>query len=192
MHRVVAPRTARAPAAAILVAAALLLPGCGEDDQVQPNETAVSTTGAPGTAPPTTESSTTTGGDKPVPLDGLEEATSRWEAAGIDDYTMSYRRTCFCPAYTVQVTVVDGEVTSAEAIEGLPGELPPTTQPIPDDEQFTVEDLFGQAIEAYETADRTTVTYDAELGYPTIIDVDPIQNAIDDEYTLTVESFEAT
>ena len=34
--------------------------------------------------------------------------------------------------------------------------------------------------------------FDADLGYPTQIDLDPIENAIDDEFSVEVVSLEPT
>lgn len=45
-------------------------------------------------------------GDEP---DRLDAARVRWEAAGIDSYTWSFTRVCFCPPLTAEVRVEDGE-----------------------------------------------------------------------------------
>jgi hypothetical protein len=111
-----------------------------------------------------------------------EAARARWDAAGIDDYTIAYRQLCFCPHVAVRVEVVDGEVVNVVSLDPEP---PMSLEP---EDQLTVDDLFDEAREAFG-ADRVAITYDDELGYPITIDVDQILEAVDDEYTWTVESF---
>lgn len=56
---------------------------------------------------------------------------------------------------------------------------------------MTVEDLFEVAQDAIETADHVDISYDPDLGYPTTVSVDQILEAVDDEFTWTIESFTA-
>jgi hypothetical protein len=107
----------------------------------------------------------------------LDASRAVWDDAGITAYVYELRRECYCAlAGDFTVTVVDGVVVRAERPEhGL----------IPAEEfQFveTVDDLFGAVQEAIdERAFRFTVAYHPELGYPTVVDLDPIKNAIDEE-----------
>lgn len=114
-------------------------------------------------------------------LDELEAARRQWVEQGIDDYAFTVEVGCFCPPEfrgPFEVTVVDGEITQA-ALEGKPiGEGV--------DRRFlTIEGLFG-SVERHAYADSIEVTYHPELGYPKVIDVDPLRKAIDEELQVVV------
>jgi hypothetical protein len=73
------------------------------------------------------------------------------------------------------------QVVNAEAVEvdtSDPTQLAPS---------FSVADFFDEinAADVVVSAD-----FDADLGYPTQIDLDPIENAIDDEFSVEVVSLE--
>lgn len=109
----------------------------------------------------------------------LEQARAVWAETGPDSYRFDYFRGCFCaaPVGNFVVTVTDGTVTAAVTDPG--GESVPETTLA---ELHTVEDLFnvvGTAIKG--EVDGFRVEYDAEHGFPTLIDLDPYENAIDDE-----------
>jgi hypothetical protein len=103
-----------------------------------------------------------------------------WAEAGSADYTVTIRRSCFCPAditdpYTV--TVRGGEVESTtrwDAEVELDEFLP-----------LTVEDLFRE-VEESRFADSLTVAYHPDRGYPLRIEVDPVVNAVDEEHQTIV------
>ena len=71
---------------------------------------------------------------------------------------------------------VDGNVATVT----MSGE---TVEPV-DQTFLTVEGLFS-TIEGYAYSDEITVTYAAD-GYPTVIDLDPSRNAIDEELRIDV------
>ena len=87
----------------VLVLGVLLLTACSSDE-------VVSTGGqsGPGTTTPPTPSA-------PIPdgAAGLDQARARWTAAGIEDYSMSYRVICFCPNSVTSVEVHGGEVVNS-------------------------------------------------------------------------------
>ena len=108
-----------------------------------------------------------------------------WQALGIDDYSFEITRSCFCPPQSIGpflVTVEDGVATSV-LFEGAAA-----------DEQFTtglprtIDDVFQRLLDL-EDAAEVVVAWDAEHGFPSHADVDPIPNAIDDEFSLLVTSF---
>lgn len=105
----------------------------------------------------------------------LEDAEQRWDAAGIDDYAYTLTWRCFCPEGGVPVTieVQAGEVVASTAEEELDATYEARTVP---DLFDTVRDAIASAPDAFE------VTYDATLGYPTMLEVDPMANALDEEY----------
>ncbi|MFL6069846.1 MAG: DUF6174 domain-containing protein [Actinomycetes bacterium] len=55
----------------------------------------------------------------------------------------------------------------------------------------TIDGLFVELGRAMKGADQVDVTYDAETGVPTQINVDWIRNAIDDEIGYAVTNFRA-
>ena len=117
------------------------------------------------------------------PLEALAEHQARWTAKGIDDYTFTIARQCFCPfTDPVEVTVVDGRATAftragqpveAREIQGLPA---------------TVPELFA-IIAAQAGAAELAVAWDPAFGFPTSIQVDSVANAIDDEFGFLVTDF---
>jgi len=120
----------------------------------------------------------------------LQTNQDKWEKSGITHYRFDLFIGCFCAfrdKMPLHIEVKDGEVVSISYVDGTPA---PT-----DDEFFnrfaTFERIFldlqsGPASEA----DEITVEYDPTYGFPTIVNVDQIKLAMDDEYHLTVSSFE--
>ena len=162
-------------AVALVTVCFLALAACSDDDVSVGTEGTTTTTPAP-TIP--------TGGSEQERLDA---ARARWEAIGIDDYTWSYRRTCFCPPLAVTVVVEDGVAISHE-LEADAAGGPTTTEEV---EILTMDDLFDEVQSAIDTADKLTAAYDDETGRVTTLDVDQITNAVDDEYGFTVTAFAA-
>jgi hypothetical protein len=160
---------------ALLAVGAVALTSCSGDDT------------SLGTEGPDTTLAPIPGPDAPE-QDRLDAARARWAAAGIHDYEWTYERTCFCPVLIVSVEV-QGDAAVDHRLE--PGEGSPT----PPDEEIdvlTIPDLFDEVQDAIDTADSFTVEYDAETGRVTTLDVDPIENAVDDELAYLVRSFNGT
>ncbi len=115
----------------------------------------------------------------------LRQAQIRWNSARVQDYTVVVQHLCFCGyVRPVRVTVRSGVlVSSVDAESG---------EPVPS--YATVRDIAGlftlirEAID--EGADRLDVTYHAQLGYPTLINIDYVTNAIDDELTVKTSEFQ--
>lgn len=106
-----------------------------------------------------------------------------WADAGIDTYTITIERMCFCPDVgPYEVSVVGGEAVSVSK----DGEDVPLDDPSLATWPLTVEDLFAEVDEAERTADDVTVSYDATLGFPKKLFIDRIENAIDDEMSYVV------
>jgi hypothetical protein len=113
----------------------------------------------------------------------LAEAQRRWEATrpASNSYTMQQRVVCFCVtgATTFQVTVKTGVIT--RAVNVTTGEsISVTLLTI----FRTVDQLFAQAREGLTREGVVqSMAFDATLGYPTTLSLDPIRNAVDDEVT---------
>ena len=116
-------------------------------------------------------------------LAALAKAESRWKARPFTDYSYEIRISCFCPPEINQwtrVTVRDGAVTAAEAVDPDP-RFPITTlqywQPI--------DSVFSDLFDAMRTASSQTyldaiiVDYDPVLGYPTNIEYRAKSNVAD-------------
>ncbi len=111
--------------------------------------------------------------------DLLQRMRARWRAQGYDSYSFVLQRLCFCAGGTEPATVVvrNGRRISVTVLE--------TGQPVPaqwTEYYLTVDELFDFIIDALDRdAHEVKVTYHAQLGYPTSIDIDYIRNAIDEE-----------
>jgi hypothetical protein len=122
--------------------------------------------------------------DEENPLAGLPEAWQAWLASGISDYELAMRRTCGeCPptsALAVVVTVSGGVKTVSLASNGEPVEALPRTYP-------DVEGLFDLIEEMVLAGADVEVDYDDELGFPRTISVDPVPDAVDDEFGYVID-----
>ena len=120
--------------------------------------------------------------------DALAAARARWAQTDASNYVFEFQRSCFCaPDFVrpVRIEVLDGVVNSAVYVDTEePIPLPLTSVP-------TIDDLFDEIGDALEgTAFSVIADYDADMGYPTNVEIDYIENAIDDEMAFTVSSFQ--
>lgn len=116
-------------------------------------------------------------------LEALAAHQAQWTSKGLDDYTLTITRQCFCPfTDPLQVTVVDGVAT---AITNVGQAVQPREA---DGLPKTVPELFA-VVAAQAGAAKVTVEWDPAFGFPTSIQVDSIANAIDDEFGYLVTDF---
>ncbi len=115
-------------------------------------------------------------------LADLGVARARWDASGVKSYRYRIEVGSFGRGGRGDVIVKDSVVFEALWNDEPPAEFAP-------EEYFTVPGLFA-AVERFAYSDGITVTYHAELGYPIIIDADPVQAAIHDEQVIAVTDFE--
>lgn len=115
-------------------------------------------------------------------------ARSRWERAGIRDYVMTLRISCFClNEGPVRITVRDGVVISV-AHERTHEEIPAQdVAGYPD-----IDDLFDILAGALDSADVVEARFDRDLGFPRSIWIDWWSNYVDDEMGYFVDAFTAT
>jgi hypothetical protein len=113
-----------------------------------------------------------------------EEAWDRWVSTAPAAYRYELLQSCFCggPGVGRWLTVIvnDNVVVAAwETDTGeplAPGEL--TLVP-------TVDDLFVTVFDAIDRgADGLDTEYERQFGYPVLVDIDYIRNAIDDELVI--------
>jgi hypothetical protein len=96
----------------------------------------------------------------------LAAARHRWQEAGITEYQVDIRVTCFClPSGWYRIQVQDNQVVSAVS---LPGPSLPPTPPL--DAFSTVDEVFDQIQIQVQGGDGNAMlvdaTYDDRLGYP--------------------------
>ena len=110
----------------------------------------------------------------------LTENRRKWAEKAIKNYQYEFQRICFCPpAYTklVKLTVGNGVVENVQYAET--GEAVDKSRY---EHYMTVEALFDYIQAAIDRkAHAIKVQYDAELGYPTSVEIDYLQYAVDDE-----------
>jgi hypothetical protein len=116
----------------------------------------------------------------------LRAALARWESSGIDSYELTVRRLCECNLVApVRVTVDDGAVVSRIIVstgDPVPASL---VQYYPD-----VPGLFAIIEHAHANgADGLRFEFHPSYGFPTAINIDWAQNAVDDEVGYRMEDF---
>ena len=127
----------------------------------------------------------------------LEQARDKWEAAGISHYQINVFVSCFCAfndEMPLVVEVKDGEVLSLESATGK--DLNPTNLQYYE-RYLTIDKLFSEIGNGFKSegsnqgaADKVEVTYDETYGFPTTINIDFVEQAVDDELYITVSDFQ--
>lgn len=115
------------------------------------------------------------------PAGGESASRALWERQGIDDYTYTYSRVCFCPDRgPVRVTVRDGRVAGVERAA--------STERVAGDAQLevlTVDDLFDRIEEAQANGTYTKVEYHLRLGYPVSAEIGTLANDAGVQYLIS-------
>ena len=114
----------------------------------------------------------------------LDDAREKWDENAPSHYRYVEDEWAFAPSDgSVRIEVQDGEIVSALIVE--------TDQPAPESRALTIDDLFDKVQDELDGGpDDITVEYDAALGFPASVDVDPISNAMDDEHGFGADWFE--
>ena len=114
----------------------------------------------------------------------LDEGRERWNENAPSHYRYVQDEWAFADSVgPVRIEVLDGEVVSAVIVE--------TDEPAPEARELTIEDLFDMVQDEIDRdPDDLDVVYDEQLGFPASVDVDPIDNAMDDEHGFSAEQFE--
>lgn len=132
------------------------------------------------------------------PKSELDLAREKWETANISHYRFNLFISCFCvfnENMPLTIEVNNGEVVSMEYQNG--NEIDPQLLDL-FNRYATIDKLFDGLATGFDftgddqgPADKVTVEYDATHGFPTRIDIDFIEQAMDDELYLTASNFEA-
>ncbi len=120
----------------------------------------------------------------------LEQNKDTWTQAKITHYRLQLSVGCFCAfrgMMPLTVEVKDGQVLSI--LDNTGAEVSSDFKEL-FDQYNTIERLFDYTAEAQKNADKVTVTYNNTYGYPTLVNIDNIKEAVDDELSLSVSNFE--
>jgi hypothetical protein len=121
----------------------------------------------------------------------LDDNRAKWDSAGVSHYRFELTISCFCPfaeIMPITVEVKDGQIVSLTDVNGqaVEGEF---SQYI--EEAASIDRLFDIIENNLSEADEVNITYDAQYGFPTAINIDFIKMAMDDEISYYVNSFKA-
>jgi hypothetical protein len=119
----------------------------------------------------------------------LQVARLKWERTRPAAYTVTVARLCYCLIEVVGpaiVSVRDGVVESRTYVANGAAVSPAYAEYFP-----TIDGLFEVIEDARrQRADAIDVTYDPAFGFPTVISIDYIRAAADDEIAYRATSFE--
>lgn len=102
------------------------------------------------------------------------------------DYSYQLEVLCFCPQVgTVRVTVADGKVADATSITGET-----KGQDAPEFARLTINDIIARANDP--EVDKADVTWPAGADHPSVVALDQLEMATDDEVTYTIRSVEVS
>lgn len=119
-----------------------------------------------------------------------------WQKQNVENYSFEFSKLCYCGGLFNPATVVVKADTIHSVLDPQTGEPlrdPQTNelvlQKYPKSFQ-TIDELFEVIENARENADKLNVEYDEKLGYPVLIEIDYIKEAIDDEVTYKIDNFQ--
>lgn len=122
-----------------------------------------------------------------------DQSLKKWDDADITHYRYTLFIGCFCPFaqdMPLIIEVKDGGMVSITRFDGTPIE---TTDPAYDTyvSYATIDRIFLKLETALSgEADDVIVAYDSVYGFPANIAIDYIKEAIDDELSFQISSFE--
>lgn len=118
-----------------------------------------------------------------------------WQQQGIESYSFEFSKLCYCGGLFNPATIVVEADTVHAVLDPETGEplRDPKTQELVltkyPESFLTIAELFEIIESARKKADKLNVEYDRNLGYPVLIEIDYIKEAIDDEVTFKVDNF---
>ena len=125
-------------------------------------------------------------------IDKLTANQQLWEASNVKNYTISERYSCFCGGVLNWKTFVENgekvDITFEDPEFGEPEDFETVFQ-----RARTIDDVFDFLANLYtQDVASIVVEYDETYGFPKVINVDYIANAIDDEIIYLYTDFEIT
>lgn len=161
------PETAlRLAAAAVTAALALASAGCGHENDAATDDAAQQ--GEPSGKPSATASTTSDARDYP------DFAPS--------NYTYRLEVLCYCPQIgAVRVTVRDGKVTEATSVAGET-----KGQDAPKFARLSINDIIARANDPQ--VDEAEVTWPSGQDHPSVVALDQLAMAVDDEVTYAIKN----
>ncbi len=109
----------------------------------------------------------------------MDAALSTWTRTrpASNSYVMEQQVACFCPygGTTFEVTVEGGTITKARSV-GTGALVEPSLSAF-----RTVDQLFSEARASLKAGTLLAISFDSAIGFPTVVSIDPIRNAVDDE-----------
>lgn len=125
-----------------------------------------------------------------APTSTLATNRQKWEGQRISHYRFYLSVICFCAfrdKMPLTIEIKDGQVVSM-----LDSQAQSVSEFADTFERYnTIEKLFGVLDSALNGgADKVTVDYNADYGYPQSTSVDYIELAMDDEMSFTISEFE--
>lgn len=191
------PRPRRASAFVIAAACSVALVACGQDTSEvsaagddQSTETVQVDTDLDREAVDSTdenrtdENRTNENSDVSADRTDLDEAQQRFASTVGADYTLTFEivSSATAEAGLIQVEVVNGVATNVVYPDAI------TEQILPQIPILTVNDFFDRARKVLAEGGSVEVDFDEAYGYPLVMTLDPIPNAIDDEMSIAVRS----
>lgn len=119
-----------------------------------------------------------------------------WQKQNVENYSFEFSKLCYCGGLFNPTKIIVKADTIYAILDPETGE--PLRDPQTDelvlskypDSFLTIDELFEVIENAREKADKLTVEYDQNLGYPTSVGIDYIKEAIDDEVTYKIDNFQ--
>jgi hypothetical protein len=112
----------------------------------------------------------------------LRAAETRWAAKDLSSYRFTLTYSCFCPwTDPMTVAVVDDQVVSVT----MNGEGVSNAGGLP----LLVESAFEQVRSSLD-AHEIEAAFDPEFGFPSRVVADPVENAVDEEFSFQITDFE--
>lgn len=123
--------------------------------------------------------------------DAFEANKEKWQKSGIDDYSYTFQRSCFCTRDMTREVLT--QVKNGEAIHS---KFKDSGLPLPDELSFntlSINDLFNTIENALDKhVEVIKVDYDDKTGQPTSIHIDGKTGMTDDEFSLIAKNLSST
>lgn len=128
--------------------------------------------------------------------DNFRTNLNLWKEQNVENYSFEFSKLCYCGGlFNPSIIVIKADTIHA-VLDPETGETlrdPQTDElvfPMYFESFLTIDELFDIIDSARQKADKLNVEYNLRSGYPEHIDIDYIKEAIDDEVTYRVDSFE--